>query len=399
MLNLASSLITKELPSELAILGDSMSAYNYADGDSWPERLGRVLNSNGVATNVVTYAINASSFFRINTTAVQGPLTQLDLIIRQNPSVVIVTAGFNDTMEQQDGRTLVQIQEDARLTFDTLRIELPEARIYYGSQLPYDRANFTAATVLNKGIVSAKMTRPTSGIFSGCYTDTMLDTLVSPATRALLAEWEALDIYIRTLDSVTSSFDVDVWYIARLGLLASDGLHFKHQASPLIAASYVKKLRLAGDPMFTAIIDELVPDWSDVDTVFSNFTAPAGTGFLPVQPEPPGSVVVEYMGINMAVAEWFMPYKSSMVFKPITLTAANLPGTLYVWTILGSKPLTTVEFSLNEGAFNPAGATTDFNGNAIDLFSAFAIGLAAGVYTLDFKVGDICYPQITINVI
>lgn len=394
----------------VAILGDSMTAQSYAYADMWPAKFYTLLRNNGLACDVRAFAVNAFTFYDFNNTSVYGASTIVDAVIAYAPHVVLVVCGHNDAMNS--GRSLAQINADALATFTTLRDALPGAEIYYGSQRAHDSANFTAATLKNKGFVPNYMERKSSGILAGLITPEMLDDDVSASRKTNYGNWESLDTYIKTTVTAAAaldgSFTIDAWKVARLGLLSSDGLHFNAAGHELLAVSALQNLIAISASFVDNVSDQTVPEWCDLDVIFDNFLSASGDGYV-TSYSASSFDFVGVFGITRKISPdvWYDDYKGLFKFYPeeLAVNSADVTG-LFAWTLTGGTPNANVQLSINGGAFansvRPGGEAvmTDNNGDGSDVSCTATAGFTvAATYTIRFKVGDSVFAPITVEVV
>ena len=393
-----SSAITDAIGVRLAVVGDSMSVQNYALGDPWPVRLGQVLNQNGVKVDLRIFGVNADSYYRlINNTPYNGTST-LQEVIDYDPHYVIVVCGHNDTINPIDSRTLTQVQADATSFFSQLRTGLPDALIYYGAQIAYDKSNFTTSTVLNKGIAPAYWTLNSSGILADSWTSEIEDNAVGSTKRGELANFESLDTTIKALGTIDDYFDIQAWRIARLGLTITDGLHFNEAGHSMLAASVMDGLVDIDTPLIANLADQVVVGWQSFDTIWGEYmTTDGGDGWTYSQPEDNGAAGTDdNLGRRFRPNSWFMPYKSQFNFAPLNISNDTTATSIFSWYIHETKPNTAVENSIEGGAFGSAGFTTDEKGYVSTFVSAGPLSLPDDTYTFRFKVDNMIYDPVDV---
>lgn len=394
---------------KLAVLGDSMSAQSAVFAQTWPTKLSDVLNQGGIAAEVRAFAVNGNTFFRSNTVDVYGTNTCVEELVAWVPDVVLVVCGINDTLNPADSRTLAQVQSDAGITFAALRAGLPSAEIYYGAQLAYDNTNFTPATLKNKGVAPAYMTLDSSGILQDLFTSEVLEDALGATKKTEYTNWLALDAEIKgaitTASTITGSFDIDAWKVARLGLLTTDGLHTDHAGHTLLAASVLNGLTTASAPFISNLADQATLAWNNLDTVFAEFLTASGDGYVPATTIDTTDIAGVYSLVDrVGTATWFLPFKSEFRFFPLALDAGTGTDAIFHWSIAGAAPNTQVQSSVSGGAFSNSLHSdsllivTDSHGNASDSSTAGALGVPAGTYTFRFKVGNEVFPPAVIVV-
>ncbi len=390
------SLVRTNDVKRIAIIGDSLSAQSPIFADVYPTKLQTLLNQNGVNCEVKSFAVNGFTYFDINSVAVFGTNSCLLEAIAYTPDVMIVCAGHNDTIALTSARTIAQVQADATATFDFIRSQLPSSEIYYASQLPYDKANFTPATLLNKGTFPKYFTKKTTGILTGLFTPTILNDALDTPRRDAYADWETLDTTIRGLASVTGTFDLNIWKIARLGFLTVDGHHQTRDGNELLAASMVQGLVGLSAPFIANYADQLLPDWKNIDTLFSTLLTASGTDYIP-------AVITDTLEIaglssiadKVRLTTWWLPYGMLFDFSPLTVKDQSDYTSMFGWTVRNGPPNEEVEVSVNGGTFNQAthrdgvNIFTDETGYASSNNATGLIPLPANSYDFIFKIGDV----------
>ena len=75
---------------KIAVVGDSMSAQSYLWQPLWPQCLEQILRQNGIDCEIRSFAINAHTFYRLNTTPTNRDKTCVEATLEYNPDVCIV---------------------------------------------------------------------------------------------------------------------------------------------------------------------------------------------------------------------------------------------------------------------------------------------------------------------
>lgn len=384
------------------VIGDSLSAQNNLLDFCWPEIFARNMRNAGATVNVTNIAVDGHSFFRANTVTSNGTRTAVQETIALAPGIVFVMLGYNDSITNVDGRTLAQTQADATTCFNALAAGLPTAKIVYISELTYDSADFTPATLKNLGVLPALMALPAAGITAGAYGSEMLPNAVSGSLQTAYANWVSLDTTCRGLASVTGTISMNYWRIARLGCCNTDGLHPTEMGS-ILQAGYVQKGLFAlsfAATLFPYAITSQVAIWTDPDTLFTSFLSSAGGGVYNTTYFVNSEAVAFQMNHARAIYPdtWFYPYKTEFSFSPSTVNFN--PSSTIVYTARSGPPVQTLSISQNGGAFaatSPANAT-DNNGFLAAFTTGSALALAAGSYTLRYKLGNEIYGPFTLTV-
>lgn len=398
---------------KIAILGDSMSAQSFAWDDMWPSLLERNLRQNGADCEVRTFAINAHTFYRINTSPAFNGKTALNACLLYKPDIAIVACGFNDTVQDVDARTQAQVKSDAETVFLALD-RIGTDIVLYGRQLAFDEDNFTAATLKNKGVVPSKMVLPAAGILSGSYTDQMLEDAVDAATQSGFADWVDLDIFIQNLPYIDGVIEFKGFKVGRLGLMTTDGLHVNAAGHKLLAADCAYQLRIlqqTTDILLGGLADQLIPEWENIDSIFSAYLTASGDGYIlnatPVSNT--NAATIANLGHGLNLTNYFMPYKAEFTLTPQSLKNAATNEGQFQWHITGAKPNQQMQLSINDGAFfdltyaDGSLIKTDSFGNAADIslisniITAFGLAVPTTVTAL-FKCGDSVFQEISIDV-
>lgn len=403
---------------KIAVIGDSMSAQSYLWEPLWPQCLDQILRQNNIDCEVRAFAVNAHTFFRLNNTQSHRNKTAVQAALEYNPDVCIVVCGYNDTVSDQDSRTIAQVQEDALETFTALRAQSNTRYIVYGAQVPYDQDNFTTNTVKNKGLPGDLWTLNTSGILQDTWTDEIEETAASSTVRNDLADWETLDTYIKSLPLIDGSFDLPTWKVARLGFHSPDGLHYTAAGHRLLGGTVAKELRTLADSVVTDntnapysgfmkfFVDQLINEWEDANDLFDDILTDSADGYTLAWPNLDGAPTTlgNLLNNNIYSPEiWYLPYKATFNLFPLTVTNDTTTSGQFSWEIRNGPPNTAVELSVADGAFSAlnrqagGAVVTDARGNASDIAWAGNIGLGNGTYNFRWRVavGDSkyqCFP-------
>jgi len=381
---------TTESGIKIAVISDSLLAQNAILTESPLHILERVLNQMGGNVRVIGCGRDGHTFYRANTTQYIGGKTSVEFCIEEDPDVVIVALGINDAANSTEGRSLVQMQNDAFTLFSHLRTSLPTAKICYASEVPYDRANFTPDTLLNRGALPFHFALRTSGILQGLYSDEILGDSVSALTKTRIGNWKQLNDYIIASAPIDHSFDLNVWRIARLGGLANDGLHFNHGGYILAAGYLAKGLRAMGLTVFQKLFTNNFDYWDDPDTLFNTAFTATGTGYNYTNAD-----IVESQNIisgnSLRPTTWHLPENATL---SVTDGVVDSGDNDYVWMIKGAKKNTRVRVSVNGAAFVNLTRYTNDSGDAFAIASgAGLIGtLVNGNNVLRYAVGNVCLP-------
>lgn len=377
---------------------DSLGAQQALLDDSWPVRLQDNLRASGADANVVGVGINGFSYYRANTdtTAFNGK-TMRQVIIENNPAIVLVALGFNDAVMGVDGRSLAQIQADALDFYSAIRAALPSAKIIYLSQLPYDSTHGAPATLINRQVLPFHMKLPSTGILAGCYCSEIMADPCSSAVRTSYGTWVSLDTYIKGLSQIDANYTLPLWKASRLGLTGHDGLHYNAAGSVFLAAAVRKAFNTL--PALTAVFPNLsnqnYPLFNDPDQIFTEMVTDNGIEWATIEPSTLANHTISHYGPWKAenAAAWFMPSKGSLT----TSSRVYETGSTFVWQISGSQPLSQVYVSYNGGAWAAAHSSTDAKG---DLLDAGVLPLSiVGSYVFRYKVKNEIYGPITLNVV
>lgn len=379
----------------LLVLGDSGSNQNYALSESWVTHFENVLNQNGVKINVVNRSVNAHTMYRAMNTVSFGTKTAVQSGIDENPDIVLVMLGHNDTIPNTDERDQEEVMQDATDLFTQLRSSLPNAEIYYVSQVPYDTENFTTATLKNKGIAPQYMTlRENPDILEACWSPEILDDDVSAEMRTSHANWEELDTHTKALTQINDHFNVELFMETRLGGQVSDSLHGGSFAHYLRCSSIIEGLISVDAPFLSGLADQLIPDWGFLTNIFNNYLISDGDdGWIPNPAlTAQEDVVNTNFGQKVKLINWFMPYAAaSFTFVNKTPSNDGTGSSIFRWFIDNAPPNTEVFNSVNGGGFTTTGVFTDQNGHAEDMQSAGVLSLADDTYDFRFKCGTLIF--------
>lgn len=382
---------------KIGVLIDSMSVQNAAWEPAWASYFERTLNQNGLNVEVRCFGRNADTFYRANTVAAFGGKTSVQALVAYSPSVVIVMLGVNDAVNPSDSRTLAQIKSDADTTFSALRSGLPTSKIYYCKQQPYDNANFTGATLKNKGAPPNLMALKSSGTLANTYCESILSDNLSSTYRTQFDNYDQFITYIAANSNIDGVCAARAWKICRLGVLSPDGYHFAHAGDALKACAVLSTLKAINAPFLSAIADQLITQWNDIDTILNSFLLASGDGWVAQWPTAdfyaPGTW--HTLAKDFRINSWYHRYKAQVNFYPLALTNNSAITGQYHWFVRGARPHTTVENALLDHAtqaevlaFTTTGFSTDEFGNAEVTNVIGPLGLPNGSYDFYFRVGD-----------
>jgi lysophospholipase L1-like esterase len=374
----------------VVVLGDSMSATMTMTDPCWPDVMAVRMDAINAPVDMYNLAVGGWTFHKANTLACFGTDTMLQRAIALRPDVVIVALGANDAILNVEGRTLAQTKTDADTLLTALRTALPDAKIVYASELMYDSANFTPATLKNKGTGIWFWQLKTAGILTGLNSDECLEDAVSAPTVTAFTNWVSLDTYIKALPAVNSNFTIPYFKAARLGLVGSDGLHLTALGQTYLACAAVKHCATAAalSGTFPKILLNALfyPYWTDPDVIFAGFLTPSGTGYVDaawsILYEPVRRSTGEWS--SLIPATWFRPSKGTGQVFPSAVPSDNF--SLAGWRITNAQPNTVVQVSTGGGAFSVGGELTDAYGNAN--YPIIAGQFPPGVYSFRYKVGN-----------
>lgn len=385
-------------PVKVALIGDSMSAQNTILGASVIDILERRLNMGGVYTKIFPCNRDGHTFFRSMSGAhayINGK-TSVQAAIAYNPDVVIFMLGINDTVLASivDNRSIAQVKADADAAISAIKVALPNAKIVYISQHPYDSGNFTYSTCKNKGTFPMIHKLNTAGILANYYTTEIQDSVIDVVYQTGLDAWQQLDAYIKANASVNLYGTLEFWKVARLGGIGNDGAHL-NPGGVLLAAGYVYKILRGLSPTFSPLFINDFGWWEDPDTVFSNLLSVSGDGYTYA-----GEVTSENQNILsggfLRPNTWYLPLPAVLA----AATDVNTSGSsMYAWSIIGAKPLSQVKVSVNGGAFsNIAGAITNSEGAIQGIAAGSDVaGFTNGSNTLRYAVDNISLSPVTVN--
>jgi lysophospholipase L1-like esterase len=385
-------------PIKVALIGDSMSAQNTILGASVIDILERRLNMGGVYTKIFPCNRDGHTFFRSmsGSHAYINGKTSVEAAIAYNPDVVIFMLGINDTVLASivDNRSLANVKADADAAIAAIKTALPNAKIVYISQHPYDNGNFTFSTCKNKGTFPMIHKLNTAGILASYYTTEILDSVIDSVYQTGLDNWQQLDAYIKANPSINLSGTTEFWKVARLGGIGNDGAHM-NPGGVLLTAGYVYKVLRGLSPTFTPLFTNNFAWWEDPDYLFSQLLTPSGDGYAYA-----GEVTSENQNIMsggfLRPNTWHLPLPA--VFASVT--DVNSSGSsMYAWSIIGAKALTQVKVSVNGAAFsNIAGAITNSEGNISGIAAGSDVaGFSVGANTLRYAVDNISMTPTTVT--
>ena len=373
----------------VAVIGDSLSDQYPANEPSWPNIWKELMLGAGEVTTLFNCSRGASSFYRARTDAVFGSKTPVQHCIDQNPEVVFVALGFNDSITEVDGRTLSQQQQDATDLFTELRTGLPSATIIFVQLTPHDTINgqYPLTTFKNKYIIPAYMVRPSGGRDTGLLGTHMLDNATGISVATKFHNWTQLRQHAAALPQVNYSVEASLWKATRVAGSSADGLHPTYLASKLIA-SQVLTLCRALTSVWPDISAGHSGAWADLNGVFDGVLQASGDGWV----ERPYDVAREsYLVLNNLSSgiagrrkSWWARSGGQIgCHTPATVT--NDIGNELLFVAERCWPNTLVQFSLAGSAW--AGSSyTDEGGNLVS--STATMGFPAGSHEFYYRCGD-----------
>lgn len=366
-------------PIRIAVLGDSLAAQNGALSTSWPAILETLINASGnIRVEVGNFAINGHTYFQAQNVDSFGlGVTALDACIAYEPDYVIDALGFNDTIMGVDARTVTQVQSDASNLYAALRNALPSVHIVSAGTQPYDYANSTVGTLVNRNVLPINFTLDTTGILANSYTSEIMWNAVDAGTQSVHGDWNTLSTHVNALADTASI--IDYWKIARLGCVGSDSLHPTDTASVLQAAYVLQTL----SSVISGLADQDYPVWSNPNTIFTSTLTWNGTDYNTTY-----TAGAEHLsrtfgtGLRLHPDTWYLPTKSTF-FVLDEVVDANQP---FSWFVSNAHPNTTVEASIDGGSFVSLGSSTDGSGMS-QAISINPVG-TTGLYTFRYKIGN-----------
>lgn len=379
----------------IVVLGDSLTAQQPLLGNSWPVILQDLLRSSGASVDVFNLAVNGWTFNRANTMSIFGSKTMVQRAIEMNPDIVIVALGFNDSANSVEGRTLSQVQTDALNTFTSLRSGLPNAKLIYASEVPYDVTHGTPTGLLNRQVIPIHFQKRTSGYLTDVFSGEIMPDAVSASTRTNYGNWVSLNSYIRGLSQVTGSFDLNLWRAHRLGLGGTDTLHLTNMGS-MFLAGYARKAFKTIAALSSAVpnlSNQNYASFDDPDGLFNLLLYSNGTQWVEMTFDQVNAHPLTQWGPTRAAIplSWYLPNKGNIVTSSLSHTSGNI----FTWQLVGMRPSTQVQYSMNGASFVNHQGITDPRGNYLD---SAPITADPGTYTFRYKVGNEVVGPITLTV-
>lgn len=385
--------------TRIAFVGDSLTARQALLSPAVPDLVESYLNASGAEVEVINLAKNGWNFYRANNTAVFGTQTMRDKLISMSPAIIHVHLGFNDSLTNNDGRTLAQTQSDALAFFQAVRTALPSCKIFYGSQLSYDSTHSAPASLLNRHVTPAFFQLKTSGILANSYCSEILGDACSSGTRTAYANWVALDTYIKGLSQVDASYTVPIWKAARLGLVGYDTVHLTETGTVFCAAAV--RTAYKDVPAMASALPNLsnqdYDSFNNPDNLFSLTFTDDGTDWVETSPSPTRDHPVNQFGPWRSInpPAWHMPSKGN--FNCNDTTYIKDSGNSFTWMLQGVRPGTLIEVSQNNGAFLSIGRSTDGRGNYV------ATGpldtLSVGNHTFRYRIGNEVHGPLVVSIL
>ena len=342
----------------IVVLGDSLSTQNFNMSQAWPAILEHDLRQCGADVQVFNSSVSGHSFYRANNTASFGSNTSVQHAIDLDPDIVIVALGFNDTVMNVDGRSLVQVQADSLATFTALRAGLPTAKILYLAETPYDTANYAtpATTLPNKGTIGILWQKKTSGYLQNLWTVEILGDNVGATNRGRVNNWKSLNASILTYTQIDVLGEMNLWKMHRMGAAVYDMLHLGPAASALQAAYALKSLTNAA---FSTLLPELLvngnTERNDPDALFSGmFTFTAGSWVMTGTSNTKS--VQDSLWRQLRPGNWYLPRDINIRTNVQDGTCPLREDQAFVLSVSGAKPLSGLSVSVNGGAFSTPGS-------------------------------------------
>lgn len=395
------------MPAEvrIAVVGDSLSAQNYAMAPSWPTLVQSALRCSQVNAKLFNFAVPGSTFHLANTDVNEGA-TQVEKALSVSPHIIIVALGLNETLNAVGSRTLAQMRADATTLFTTLRAGAPSARIIYLRELAYDSVNFPnpAVELFNKGTLGCYFQKKTSGILASCFTVELLGDSVSSLHKARFDSWIQFDSFIA---SNSGYWDVwgalDLFRIHRLGGAVHDMLHLTAAGQVLMRGYVMKALKHASlATILPGLTKNPTGDANDPDQVFTSTfdrnVADKGWSYSGNNANALG--VVDSLWATLRPHNWYLPRDVKWRYSHGGEKILRLGvGDVFTRSLEGARPNTVVEVSVDGGAFVSGVDLT--NALGIQISGQVAEGLVAyaGKTTVfRYKVGGVVLDPLALTI-
>lgn len=257
----------------LAVIGDSMSAYNSMLGSCWPSLLEENLRSAGLSVNVINCSTNGATFHSANTATVFSGQTAVQRALAAGPALIIVALGVNDSYRATEpGNSTASVIAEA----DALFAALGSTPVVYASETFYDKVHGTPTGLLNRHAVPLFMQLRTTGILNGLYGPEMLGDAAPTSHRTAVANWASIDTACKL---GRASFEFPLWQACRLGLTGPDNFHLSlggHQFVSGAAFAYVAGL----SSIFPGVQQRIVNTWASWQSLFAATLVSDGTQYI-----------------------------------------------------------------------------------------------------------------------
>jgi hypothetical protein len=385
----------------VVFVGDSLTADNVLLRASPASIFKSKMAGLGAECDVVNLAIDGYSFWTMlggigGTQFVPfGGQNVLQYCLSLKPALVIVQCGFNDTITDNESRTLLQVQGDATTFFAALKAGLPATSyVAYSSELPYDSQNFPTGTGLpNFAVVPYLHCWPSLGLLGAYACSENLTLSLTAAVQQLVANWIALDTTIKALPGINTSYTMNYFRLARLGLIGPDCLHPSAMGYAFEAGYHVKGISAASfaATLFPTLATQNYPGWNDPDSLFIDMLTTLAGGGHPWT----NSELNVASALNMQDGTdrqlhpdtWYLPFKTKFTLNPTIVS--DDPASLFTWTLSHGPPNSppiggTIGISINGGAFTATGDITNAEGFVEHSGSGYSAGLGVGTFTLRY---------------
>lgn len=390
----------------LAVIGDSLAAQNHAMAPSWPTLMEEALRTSQINAKVFNFAVPAATFYTAVNVENNGA-TQLEKAISTQPHIVIVSLGINETLNAVGSLTYQQMVEARDQLFSTLRTSLPDAKIVYMDQRPYDMDKYTLSVsnpLPNKATMLYYFKLRTSGILANCFTSEILDDIIDTTVLNRVMQWYDLRYPLADNSPQRDVAGVfNLWRIARMGGCVYDGLHLTAAGQVLMRGYVMKALQ---SPVLSELLPGLTtnptPNVNDPDAIFdSMFTYNPTTKDYSYT-----GTVANAMGMedslysSLRPHNWFLPRDvkwewSHSGSKPLRLGL----DAVFVRSISGAKPDTNVQISVNGSAWSPSSDYTNRFGNQVSGNDAISLAAYANTPTVfRYRVDNIICDPLNLSI-
>jgi len=345
----------------VVVIGDSISDNLTARTSSWSTIYEKMIKECGDSIQLFNLAIGGSTCYSARIDTSLGGTTMVQKAIAASPDVVIIQLGYNDATS---ARTLGEIQGDLLGLVTDIKTALPATKVLFAQELCHDMQNYpTTGSLINAGCLPFDFQLPSSGIYAGAYSEYMLTQAASSAAKAKIDKLMAFNSYGAAIPSLTGTYVVDYWKIARLGCLMNDNIHPTFAGQQLLAHSNLSGLAsvaaITEFPKFKAMSSNIL---GILDGIFDKSLLQSGGVWIDKAPDTEADKMAYELGLERKFnpTSWYYPYRTK--FSVHISSGTNSPNYIQ---IENGPPKAAIYYSAGGASFLAVPTTTTANGEAI----------------------------------